>query len=126
MTLRRRLRRVTAPWRRLKAHAGGYFWLPCPMCGEPFAGFETAPMLAVPVTDHTDACVCRTCEDEYITATAPLCARVGHEPVPIWRGHMVRQERTTDGVSIGMWFRVDGGPDEVRCARCHIQLAAAR
>mgnify|MGYP001612338502 CR=1 FL=1 len=22
------------------AFLGGYFWLPCPICGEPFAGFE--------------------------------------------------------------------------------------
>jgi len=24
----------------LLAHLGGYFWLPCPVCREPFAGFE--------------------------------------------------------------------------------------
>lgn len=23
-----------------KAHAGGYFWLPCDICGEPFGGHE--------------------------------------------------------------------------------------
>lgn len=25
---------------RFLAWVGGYFWLPCPVCGEPFAGFE--------------------------------------------------------------------------------------
>jgi hypothetical protein len=25
---------------RLVASIGGYFWLPCPICNEPFAGFE--------------------------------------------------------------------------------------
>ena len=25
------------------AWAGGYFWLPCPICHEPFAGFEWGP-----------------------------------------------------------------------------------
>ena len=25
---------------RFLAWVGGYFWLPCPVCNEPFAGFE--------------------------------------------------------------------------------------
>lgn len=25
---------------RLRALLGGYFWLPCPICKEPFAGYE--------------------------------------------------------------------------------------
>ena len=25
---------------KLKAHLLGYFWLPCPVCGEYYAGFE--------------------------------------------------------------------------------------
>jgi len=27
-------------WRWLRAFIGGYFWWPCPRCGEPFAGYE--------------------------------------------------------------------------------------
>ena len=26
---------------RLQAFVMGYFWAPCPLCGEPFAGFES-------------------------------------------------------------------------------------
>ncbi len=33
MKLRRR-------WEQYKAYLGGYFWLPCPICGEMFGGQE--------------------------------------------------------------------------------------
>lgn len=125
MTFRRWLRRWTAPLRAWRAGVTGYFWLPCPMCGEPFGGFETAPMLSVPTGPASAAVVCRVCEDEWIAATSRLCASAGHDPVPIWHGRTVRRERTADGLVLGMCFRTDGDPDEVRCARCHAQLAVA-
>jgi len=28
---------------RFMAWFGGYFWMPCPICHEPFAGFEWGP-----------------------------------------------------------------------------------
>lgn len=31
--------------RRLRAEAGGYFWLPCPNCGRMFAGYECGSTL---------------------------------------------------------------------------------
>ncbi len=27
-------------WNRLRARIGGYFWLPCPLCGQMFGGHE--------------------------------------------------------------------------------------
>lgn len=27
-------------WRKCKAALGGWFWLPCPLCGQMFGGFE--------------------------------------------------------------------------------------
>ena len=30
------------PWRRFRAFVTGYFWLPCPSCGNHFAGSEWA------------------------------------------------------------------------------------
>lgn len=27
-------------WHRLRAEIGGYFWLPCPLCGKEFGGHE--------------------------------------------------------------------------------------
>jgi len=41
---------------RFLAKAAGYFWLPCPICGEDFAGFECGPGLMRP--DGTGQCVC--------------------------------------------------------------------
>lgn len=26
--------------KKIRAYLGGYFWLPCPICGEEFGGFE--------------------------------------------------------------------------------------
>lgn len=33
---------IRAPewWRRWRARVRGYFWLPCPICGQMFAGYE--------------------------------------------------------------------------------------
>lgn len=43
---------------RFAAWFAGYFWLPCPVCKEPFAGFEaTTGFAGVPVGDKI-MCVC--------------------------------------------------------------------
>jgi hypothetical protein len=45
---------------RFVAWAGGYFWLPCPMCGEMFGGHEIANMFTAAVIgeDGHAYCVC--------------------------------------------------------------------
>jgi hypothetical protein len=43
-------------WHRLYAESMGYFWLPCPMCGEMFGGHESSDE-ATP----DDRVVCRAC-----------------------------------------------------------------
>jgi len=42
----------------------GYFWLPCPICGKPFAGFEAEGQLMVTVCSGW--CTCADCIDEAI------------------------------------------------------------
>jgi len=42
---------------RLCAFLGGYFWLPCPICGKYFAGFETSTQGLV-ITQGLGQCVC--------------------------------------------------------------------
>lgn len=31
----------TRGWRHIRAVVGGYFWLPCPLCGQMFGGHES-------------------------------------------------------------------------------------
>ncbi len=48
-------------WRWLNrwyAKALAYFWLPCPICGEPFGGQETLPGHVVWGTESQGSCVC--------------------------------------------------------------------
>jgi hypothetical protein len=54
---------------RLWAWLAGYFWLPCPVCKEPFAGFEyqfSWPPSGVVVDGHT-----------YCTCPKPECIKEG-------------------------------------------------
>lgn len=46
----------------LRATLGGYFWLPCPICGEDFGGHEWAATLQL--TDSRGTGVCPNCVDE--------------------------------------------------------------
>ena len=48
--------------RRLRAFLGGYFWLPCPACGEMFAGFEMARHHLM-ISPDRGKCVCRDCDE---------------------------------------------------------------
>ena len=49
--------------RRLRAFFGGYFWLPCPICGRMFGGFETADE-GLMTSWYSGECVCKRCEGE--------------------------------------------------------------
>jgi len=52
---------------RLVAWAGGYFWLPCPVCGEMFGGHEIAHVCtgALVSDDGHAHCVCPKPECSY-------------------------------------------------------------
>lgn len=65
-----RCHRLMQPRWRAKATAQlfGWFWLPCPSCGEHFAGFETATDSIV-VTDTGMFCTC----------PRPACLKRGQE-----------------------------------------------
>lgn len=44
------------------AHFLGYFWLPCPICQKPFAGYEIAGFLKT--NAHSGNAICPNCVDE--------------------------------------------------------------
>ena len=50
------------PLRWLRAFVGGYFWLPCPICGENFGGFEWGESL-MSSWDGGEG-VCPACSEE--------------------------------------------------------------
>jgi hypothetical protein len=63
------------------ASLGGYFWLPCPICGEPFAGFEWGhdDDQTLMQTLHSGKGVCpkAACKSETRRRNEELYARLG-------------------------------------------------
>lgn len=53
------VRRLSRPraLAQFRAWLSGYFWLPCPLCGEMFAGYEMGPV-SVSTTHSTIRKVC--------------------------------------------------------------------
>ena len=43
------------------AWLSGYFWIPCPICHRPFAGFEWRDGDTLWTSDNTGECVCPRC-----------------------------------------------------------------
>ncbi len=64
---------------RLRAWAGGYFWLPCPLCRRPFGGHEWRSTAGKPASiPAPDVC---HCGHEHAPNTnvgiCPACTRAG-------------------------------------------------
>lgn len=59
------------------ASAGGYFWLPCPICDEPFAGFEWGESI---VTGSSGRGVCSkpSCCEEARRRSSPRFVCTSH------------------------------------------------
>jgi hypothetical protein len=53
-------------WHRLRANLGGYFWIPCPLCGEMFGGHEWSGAAIYPWPNDLGhgIGICRACERE--------------------------------------------------------------
>ena len=52
--------------RKARANAGGYFWLPCPICGEMFGGFEwkSGHSLMTSKSEGVGVCPKKKCKEE--------------------------------------------------------------
>ena len=79
------MRPTRRPWRerprwlhRIIAAVGGYFWLPCPSCGQMFGGHEWRPNSWIFVVDpdhpdgYTNMGIC------------PVCTRAGVDALNAW------------------------------------------
>jgi hypothetical protein len=57
--------RMPAWWRRTRAYLGGRFWLPCPICGEHFSGYEVSGATLM-TSAFTGKCVCpkKSCRED--------------------------------------------------------------
>jgi hypothetical protein len=60
--------------RHLRALAGGYYWLPCPLCGTRFGGHEHIGHISLPDTPMSGWAICPACE---LAITALRLAEVG-------------------------------------------------
>ena len=67
------------------AKSFGYFWLPCPLCGECFGGHEIKKReLTVFVTasdEWVGKVVCKSCEEAVRSRHTPLAARIHVHPL---------------------------------------------
>lgn len=50
----------------------GYFWLPCPVCREPFSGEEAGQRVTMAEELSVSHAVCRLCESELIDAARSI------------------------------------------------------
>lgn len=51
-------------WNRFRAWIGGYFWLPCPLCGREFGGHEVRQGETLWLSPLEGRCVCPDCGPE--------------------------------------------------------------
>lgn len=63
---------------RLRALTGGYFWLPCPICGEMFGGHEKHGILMTSCEGGQLTCI--KCAPEAARRTKQLYVDSGLEP----------------------------------------------
>ncbi len=118
----RRQQRRAEPLRRLRARAGGYFWLPCPMCGESFGGHEWRGRLNIPTGDSTSSGCCRACEADEGARAAVWCRTNGHTPNAVWTGRTGPQTSEGSQHSMGIGFDLSTLPDEYYCSTCFVDL----
>lgn len=123
---RRRMRRHRRA-RQLRAWVGGYFWLPCPMCGEYFGGNEGNSRLSIPTDEQGGSTwACQACEDEQGRKARAWCNEHGHSPVQSWNMRTVA--RTSHEDADGTHHRVSGAfdmsavPDNYYCSTCFADL----
>lgn len=50
------------------AALGGFFWMPCPRCGQMFGGHEIGGTLWDDETRSHGFCTCSDCPDDYVRA----------------------------------------------------------
>ena len=63
--------------KKLIAYLLGYFWIPCPICNEYFAGFEISKY-SLKIDENNSKCICKKC-----TYTAIALNAIKFKEVPI-------------------------------------------
>ena len=94
---------------KVKADTGGYFWLPCPLCGENFGGHEWAGTLMTTPTNGTG--VCANCTDEAARLSDLMYERAGY--VLDMNPPLIYSEARREWVPVRQWInpsRWSGSP----------------
>lgn len=108
--------------RMLAASLRGYFWMPCPMCGEAFGGHEWVGRVQLPSDEPgMTQGICPACEMDLGIAAMPYCDQYGHTPT------MVLSEGTFsdqgDGtVAVSLPFDPTATPLYAYCTTCGTDL----
>ena len=81
---------------RFLAWLGGYFWLPCPLCNQPFAGFETDPGHGSVVVKEADG------EHMYCVCARQACAAEGQRRKALYMQSVDRWMTRQTGVTVDL------------------------
>jgi hypothetical protein len=100
---RRRQRwRHTREAERRRAAMGGYFWIPCHLCGVCFGGHEWRWGHTIPVGETSDQAICPPCAHDLGEAMEPVCRDYGHD--------IIERELLVSGIRVA------------RCAYCLLEF----
>jgi hypothetical protein len=115
--LRARVRERSA-----RARSEGYFWLPCPVCGEQFGGFECSRLSVPNGQPGGGMMTCLACEYEVGIRESSTCREHGHVPTEVWA--MVTTSHSVDRGRHEVSGTIDlgGPPSERYCAVCFVDL----
>lgn len=68
--------RAPKPWRWLRAHIGGYFWLPCDVCDRMFSGHEQGNGMLIMPGDQNLHVTCPLCPHDYAVTSGGRIGRI--------------------------------------------------
>lgn len=108
--------------RMLAASLRGYFWMPCPLCGEEFGGHEWVGRISLPAEGQgMTQGICPACELDLGLQALAMCERDGHQPMSV----LSEASATSQGggsFEISMSVDLNTTPLRVYCQACGVDL----
>lgn len=108
--------------RMLAASFRGYFWMPCPVCGEEFGGHEWVGRLSLPTSEQgMTQGICPACELDLGLQTLAMCERDGHQPVSVL-SEASGISRGEHSFEVSLSVDLNATPLRVYCQACGLDL----
>lgn len=108
--------------RMLAASLRGYFWMPCPMCGEEFGGYEWVGRISLPAEGQgMTQGICPACELDLGLQALAMCERDGHQPMSVLN-EASATSRGGGSFEISLSVNLNATPLRVYCQACGLDL----